>query len=281
MEQPVLLSLKPPIVICGDTHGQYSDLLRIFDAGGPFPLTHYLFLGDYIDRGLQSIETVSLLFLYKIRYRDCIFLLRGNHECSYINRLYGFYDEVLRFHSMKIWQRFSEVFNCLPIAAIVDNKIFCVHGGLSPSLNSLEDIAKLDRPLEIPDQGLFCDLMWSDPDPDLTEDYGENDRGTSVTFGIEVVNRFCDKYGFDLICRAHQAVMEGFDFPFKPEQRLVTIFSAPHYCNEFDNKGAILKVDDQLYCTFVLLEPITEDEIIDGTAERTGTPPRGLNEGDR
>jgi serine/threonine-protein phosphatase PP1 catalytic subunit len=175
---------------------------------------------------------------------------------------------------MKIWRRFSEVFNWMPIAAIVDNKIFCVHGGLSPNLASLEDIAKLDRPLEVPEEGLVCDLMWSDPDPDLSEDFGENERGASVTFGIEVVNRFCDKYGFDLICRAHQVVMEGFDFPFREEQRLVTIFSAPNYCNEFKNKGAILKVDDQLYCTFVLLDPILEEENLEGE-QQSGTPPRG------
>jgi serine/threonine-protein phosphatase PP1 catalytic subunit len=278
--QPILLELSAPIVICGDTHGQYPDLLRIFDAGGELPNTQYLFLGDYVDRGYQSIETISLLFLYKIQHPNRIFLLRGNHECSYINRLYGFYDDILRHHSMTLYRRFTEVFNWLPIAAIVDRKIFCVHGGLSPALNSLEDIQQITRPREIPEFGLLCDLVWADPDPDIDDDWGPNDRGTSIVFGAEVVRRFCEQYGFDLICRAHQAVMDGFEFPFRTDQNLITIFSAPNYCGEFENKGAILKVDQYLCCTFVLLEPVVESDQIEEAA-RKGTPPRGIEGGDR
>lgn len=203
-------------------------------------------------------------------------MLRGNHECSYINRIYGFYEDCCRLYSNSIWQLYCEVFNCLPIAAIVDDKIFCIHGGISPHLESLDQIRAIQRPVEIPDEGLLCDLLWADPEPAIDE-WGENDRGVSVCFGAEKVEEFLQKFGFDLICRAHQAVMDGYDFPFHPpSQSLVTIFSAPNYCYEFKNKGAVLRVDEKLFCTFSVLDPedrsyMDDDQI---PIERAGTPPR-------
>ena len=276
LEQPILLELRPPLTVCGDTHGQFHDLLRLFEIGGVPPAANYLFLGDYVDRGRQSIETVTLLFCYKILYPNNFFMLRGNHECSYINRLYGFYDDCIRLYSQTIWRTFSEVFNCLPIAAVIDDKIFCIHGGISPHLESLDDIKNLPRPMEVPEEGLLCDLLWSDPDNTI-DTWGENDRGTSVCFGAEPVDKFLEKFNFDLICRAHQAIMNGYEFPFFPTQTLVTIFSAPNYCNEFDNKGAILKVDENLFCTFSILEPVHYPEEIP-EIDRPGTPPRLANE---
>ena len=149
MEQPVLLELDAPIRIIGDIHGQYHDLLRFFERGGFPPEASYLFLGDYVDRGKQSLETICLLFAYKIKYADNIFLLRGNHECASISRIYGFYDECKRRYNVKLWKTFTDTFNCLPIAAIVDEKIFCVHGGLSPHLKSLTQIDCIIRPIDV------------------------------------------------------------------------------------------------------------------------------------
>jgi len=165
MNQPMLLELEAPINICGDIHGQYTDLLRLFEYGGFPPVSNYLFCGDYVDRGKQSIETISLLLAYKTQYPDNFFILRGNHESAGINRIYGFYDECKRRYSIKLWKVFSDVFNCLPVSALIDEKILCMHGGLSPDLQDLQQISDLRRPCDVPDVGLLCDLLWSDPSP--------------------------------------------------------------------------------------------------------------------
>ncbi|ETW40300.1 serine/threonine-protein phosphatase PP1-beta [Plasmodium falciparum NF135/5.C10] len=155
LNQPILLELEAPIKICGDIHGQFYDLLRLFEYGGFPPDANYLFLGDYVDRGKQSLETICLLLAYKIKYPENFFLLRGNHECASINRIYGFYDECKRRYSVKLWKTFIDCFNCLPVAAIIDEKIFCMHGGLSPELNNMEQIRKITRPTDVPDNGIY------------------------------------------------------------------------------------------------------------------------------
>jgi serine/threonine-protein phosphatase PP1 catalytic subunit len=252
LEQPMLLELEAPIKICGDIHGQYTDLLRLFEYGGFPPTASYLFLGDYVDRGKQSIETICLLLSYTIQYPENFFILRGNHESAGINRIYGFYDECKRRYSIKLWKVFSDVFNCLPAAALIDEKILCMHGGLSPELQSLQQIANLDRPCDVPDIGLLCDLLWSDPDGNVTG-WGENDRGVSFVFGSDIVTNFLQNHDLDLIVRAHQVVQDGYEF--FAGRRLVTLFSAPNYCGEFDNAGGMISVDEDLMCSFQILKP--------------------------
>lgn len=154
--------------ICGDVHGQYYDLLRLFEYGGYPPESNYLFLGDYVDRGKQSVECICPLLAYKIKYPENFFILRGNHECASINRIYGFYDECKRRYSIKLWKTFIDCFNCLPIAATVEEKIFCMHGGLSPDLNSMEQICRIMRPTDVgslissPFQIKICPLTVTD-----------------------------------------------------------------------------------------------------------------------
>jgi len=167
LNQQMLLELEAPLKICGDIHGQFTDLLRLFEYGGFPPEANYLFLGDYVDRGKQSLETICLLFCYKIKYPENFSILRGNHESAGINRIYGFYDECKRRYSIKLWKIFCDCFNCLPVSAIVDEKILCMHGGLSPEMHSLQQIADLPRPCDVPDVGLMCDLLWSDPDANI------------------------------------------------------------------------------------------------------------------
>ncbi|GJJ70760.1 serine/threonine-protein phosphatase PP1 catalytic subunit [Entomortierella parvispora] len=252
LAQPMLLELEAPLKICGDIHGQYSDLLRLFEYGAFPPVSNYLFLGDYVDRGKQSLETICLLFAYKIKYPENFFMLRGNHECANINRIYGFYDECKRRYSIKLWKTFTDCFNCLPVAAIVDEKIFCMHGGLSPDLLAMDQIRRLERPAEVPEKGLLCDLLWSDPCYD-TPGWSESGRGISFQFGADVVEQFLRKHDMDLVCRAHQVVEDGYEF--FANQRMVTLFSAPNYCGEFDNAGALMTVDQALVCSFQILKP--------------------------
>jgi len=247
LKQENLLELEAPIKIVGDIHGQYFDLLRIFEYGGLPPKSNYLFLGDYVDRGPQGIECACLLLAFKIKYPLNFFMLRGNHECAGINRIYGFYDEVKARFSARVWKQFTATFNCLPIAALIDDKIFCIHGGLSPELQSLDQIKAMPRPTDVPDKGMLCDFLWSDPDKDVTG-WGESDRGVSYTFGPDIVQKFLNKHDLDLVVRAHQVVEDGYEFFAK--RQLVTIFSAPNYVGEFDNAGAMMSVDDTLMCSF-------------------------------
>jgi len=269
--QPALLELEAPIQICGDIHGQFHDLLRLFEHCGFPPDANYLFLGDYVDRGKNGLECVALLMAYKVKYPENFFMLRGNHECASINRIYGFYDECKRRYNIKMWKKFQDVFNVLPFAAIVDEKIFCVHAGLSPDLNSPEQIKRISRPTDVPDSGLLCDLLWSDPELDVAG-WAENDRGVSYTFGADVVGKFLSKHDFDLVVRAHQVVEDGYEF--FADRQLVTIFSAPNYCGEFDNAGAVMAVDESLMCSFRILKPAEKQKWGSSFGSRPLTPPR-------
>lgn len=253
LKESSLLEIRVPLNVCGDIHGQYRDLLRIFEKCGKPPETAYLFLGDYVDRGANSLETIVLLLALKLRYPDRIYMLRGNHESSTVNRVYGFYAEVKRRFDVKLWRAFGECFNCLPISAIIQERIFCTHGGLSPCMESLDDIKDIERPTEVPDDGLMCDLLWADPLKNSGPNWVPNDRGVSYVFSEILVRKFLQKHHLDLICRAHQVVEQGYEFFAK--RQLVTIFSAPNYCNEFDNAGGVMRVDKDLVCSFEIIQP--------------------------
>ncbi|ORY87895.1 Metallo-dependent phosphatase-like protein [Protomyces lactucae-debilis] len=256
LSQPALLELSAPVKIVGDIHGQFTDLIRLFEMCGFPPSANYLFLGDYVDRGKQSLETILLLMLYKIKYPENFFLLRGNHECANVTRVYGFYDECKRRTNIKVWKTFIDAFNTLPIAAVVANKIFCVHGGLSPSLAHMDEIRAITRPTDVPDYGLLNDLLWSDP-ADIHNDWEDSERGVSYCFSKNVIHQFLAKHDFDLVCRAHMVVEDGYEF-FN-DRTLVTVFSAPNYCGEFDNFGmytVVMCVSEELLCSFELLKPL-------------------------
>lgn len=253
-QEKMLLEVEAPIKIFGDIHGQFFDLFRLFEITGyPDGKQKYLFIGDYVDRGKQSIETICLLIAYKIRFPKQFFMLRGNHECGSINRMYGFYDECKRRYNVRLWKEFENCFNMLPVAAMVDDRILCMHGGLSPDLTDLDIINNQSRPQEPPDAGLLCDLLWSDPDNEISG-WTENDRGVSYVFGQDVIKKFNRRHHLNLICRAHQVVVDGYEF--MANRGLVTLFSAPNYCGEFDNNAGILSVDETLCCSFDILKPV-------------------------
>jgi serine/threonine-protein phosphatase PP1 catalytic subunit len=251
--QSSLLELEAPLNICGDIHGQFFDLLRLFEYGGLPPQSNYLFLGDYVDRGKNSLETIILLFAYKVKYPENFFLLRGNHECSAISRVYGFYDECKRRYNVRLWKEFCGVFNCMPFCGLIDDKIICMHGGLSPGLKKIEDIRKVERPTDIPDNGIVCDLLWSDPEPSIAGWAPNDDRGISYVFGSDVVSTFLRNHDLDLVVRAHQVVENGYEFFAR--RQLVTIFSAPNYTGSFDNAGAMMTVGEDLLVGFKVLKP--------------------------
>ncbi|CAD98461.1 protein phosphatase 2B catalytic subunit, calcineurin like phosphatse superfamily [Cryptosporidium parvum Iowa II] len=250
-----LLRLRDPITVVGDIHGQYYDLVKLLDVGGDPETTQYLFLGDYVDRGSFSIEVLLLLYSLKLNYPDTVYLLRGNHECRQMTTFFNFRDECEYKYDSTVHGYFMESFDTLPIAAIINGKFFCVHGGLSPELRSVDQILTINRFQEPPRSGLYCDILWADPidEKDETETSEEhfvtNDvRGCSYFFATQASNKFLDQNGLLSIVRAHEAQLEGFKM-HSPNVKtrfpsVITIFSAPNYCDVYNNKGAILKFEN-------------------------------------
>ncbi|CAK9178060.1 unnamed protein product [Ilex paraguariensis] len=301
MHEPTVLQLKAPVKVFGDLHGQFGDLMRLFDEYG-FPSTagdityiDYLFLGDYVDRGQHSLETITLLLALKIEYPENVHLIRGNHEAADINALFGFRLECIERmgenDGIWAWTRFNQLFNCLPLAALIEKKIICMHGGIGRSIHSVEQIEKLERPITM-DAGsiILMDLLWSDPtENDSVEGLRPNARGPGlVTFGPDRVTDFCKKNKLQLIIRAHECVMDGFE-RFAQGQ-LITLFSATNYCGSANNAGAILVVGRGLVVVPKLIHPLppplqspetSPERVIEDTwmqelnIQRPPTPTRG------
>mmetsp|Transcript_30629 Transcript_30629/g.47666 ORF Transcript_30629/g.47666 Transcript_30629/m.47666 type:complete len:308 (-) Transcript_30629:232-1155(-) len=257
MEESNVQRVDAPVTVCGDIHGQFHDLKELFRIGGECPTTNYLFVGDFVDRGFYSVETFLLLLALKVRYPDKITLIRGNHESRQITQVYGFYDECLRkYGSVSVWRHCTEIFDYLSLSALIDERIFCVHGGLSPAINTLDQIRLIDRKQEVPHEGAMCDLLWSDPED--IDGWGVSPRGAGYLFGSEVVTHFNSLNKVDLICRAHQLVMEGYKYMF--DESLVTVWSAPNYCYRCGNVAAILQFDNNLQRKFKIFEAAPQDQ---------------------
>merc|ERR550537_1410239 len=245
-----------PVTICGDIHGQFYDLLELFKVGGECPCTNYLFLGDFVDRGYYSVETFLLLLALKVRYPARITLIRGNHESRQITQVYGFYDECLRkYGSANVWKCCTDVFDYFSLSAIIEGTVFCVHGGLSPSITTLDQILIIDRRQEVPHEGAMCDLMWSDPED--IDGWGLSPRGAGYLFGGDVVAQFSSTNSIDLIARAHQLVMEGYKHMFN--DTLVTVWSAPNYCYRCGNVASILELDEHINKNFKIFEAAPQE----------------------
>lgn len=213
-EQSNIVPIRTPVIVCGDIHGQFYDLMELFEIGGKVPDSSYLFLGDYVNRGINfyykghhSVETISLLICLKLRYKDRITLLRGNHESRQISQVYGFYDECRKkYGSSTVWKCFTDLFDYLPLAAVVDDQVFCLHGGLSPSSSSLNDIRQLDRFQEIPHEGIITDLLWTDPEE--RNGWHTPPKGAGYSFGSDITEAFLHENNLTMIARAHQLMQK-------------------------------------------------------------------------
>eukprot|EP00045_Choanoeca_perplexa_P001623 m.20948 g.20948 ORF g.20948 m.20948 type:complete len:308 (+) comp11074_c0_seq1:85-1008(+) len=260
-----VVNIGAPVTICGDIHGQHYDLMELFEVAGHVPDCNYLFMGDFVDRGHYSVETFLLLLVLKVRYPNRVTLLRGNHESRTITQVYGFYDECIRkYGSPQVWQLCTEVFDYLSLAAVINHKVLCVHGGLSPSISSLDQIRTIERQTEVPSDGPMCDLLWSDPAD--TNGWSVSPRGAGFLFGKDVVSEFNQENQLELICRAHQLVMEGFKWHF--EQQVCTVWSAPNYCYRCGNVASVLRIDENLHHKFVIFQAAPAELRGDASAKK-------------
>ncbi|EAY08378.1 Ser/Thr protein phosphatase, putative [Trichomonas vaginalis G3] len=253
--EPPVLFLEAPITVVGDLHGKLDDLNKVLEIGGSPRNNKFLFLGDYVDRGKNSVEVIVKLLCLKIKYPDNVYLLRGNHESDMVKEKDGLKDKM---HAMRLgnsWFTLINVFRYLSIAAVINNRIFCVHAGLSPELESIDQIMQIQKPIDIPDVGLVRDLLWSDPS--TTEGYNPNeDRLTSVTYGPDVTMQFLKKHKFQLLVRAHQVSETGYEFPFPKNNCAVTIYSS----NAGGNTSAVMLVSEDLEIEFVTFKLDEEDD---------------------
>eukprot|EP01084_Bolivina_argentea_P117305 208343_1 len=258
--QDNIIPLQCPLTICGDIHGQFYDLLELFKIGGKPPDTNYLFLGDYVDRGFYSLEVIELLITLKLRYPKRITILRGNHESRQISQVYGFYDECLQKYNgtPTVWKILTDLFDYLPIAALVNKQILCFHGGLSPNAMQLKDYKSIDRIKEVPHEGILCDTLWSDPHDMKIKDWDISPRGCGYIWGEDISKKFNYANGLDLIARAHQLVMDGYNWCHN--KNVLTIFSAPNYMYRCGNMGSIMELDEYLSYTFLPFDAAPRDK---------------------
>lgn len=286
MKESNVVHIAAPVTVVGDIHGQFFDMIEIFKIGGFCPDTNYLFLGelslevlarsprccssskianapyrpgDYVDRGLFSVETISLLVCLKLRYPSRVHLIRGNHESRGVTQSYGFYTECNRkYGNANVWHYFTDMFDFLTLSVVINNQIFCVHGGLSPSIHSIDQIKIIDRFREIPHEGPMADLVWSDPDPERDE-FSLSPRGAGYTFGAQVVKKFLDVNKMNHILRAHQLCQEGYQVLY--DDRLSTVWSAPNYCYRCGNMASVLEVSDQGERFFNVFDAAPENDL--------------------
>lgn len=254
--EPTLLDVAAPVTVCGDIHGQYYDLMKLFEVGGDPENTRYLFLGDYVDRGYFSIECVLYLWALKMWYPNSVFLLRGNHECRHLTDYFTFKLECKHKYNLDIYDACMTSFCALPLAAIMNKQFLCIHGGLSPELHTLDDLRNLNRFREPPTHGLMCDVLWADP----VEDFGRernNDhfltnhtRGCSFFYTYAAACSFLERNNLLSIIRAHEAQDAGYRTYRKTKTTgfpsVMTIFSAPNYLDAYNNKAAVLKYENNV-----------------------------------
>eukprot|EP00301_Raphidiophrys_heterophryoidea_P022377 c6549_g1_i1.p1 GENE.c6549_g1_i1~~c6549_g1_i1.p1 ORF type:complete len:292 (+),score=59.89 c6549_g1_i1:79-954(+) len=249
LAEPSLLEIEAPVNVVGDLKGRIDALHALFELGGFPPNSKFLFLGNYVDIEPHGIECFSLLLALKLKYPRHVFLLRGNHECGQMTKVYGFLHEVNSRFTQQVCDKFIDCFDALPIAALVNHRIFCVHGGLSQELESFDQIRNMVRPTKLPESGLLVDLLWASPNK-VKLGYTQLDcGGVSHSFGADVVCDFVEKFGLDMVVRSLQVVTEGFEY--FADKKLVSVYPSPNYKTCLLNLAALMKIDESLNHSFV------------------------------
>jgi protein phosphatase len=243
-DEPTLLELSSPIVAVGDLHGHLGDLLRIlsyFGVPSDSSSLKYLFLGDIVDRGEFSTETITLVYLLKAVFPMNVYIVRGNHEFESLSVANGFYRELVGTYisSSDVFKAFVSSFSYMPLAAIVDGLTVCVHGGIGPEIKDASSIATIERPIGMFTSGGVRALMWSDPSLEV-EEFAESPRGCGFHFGEAPLLSFLNRSGAVRLLRAHECLREGFVSRFG--DRLLSVFSASNYCGSSGNSGAAVMV---------------------------------------
>ena len=257
-KESTVLNLSSPLYVVGDLHGSLLDLLRILSMNPLPPQTTYLFLGDYINKGPASVEVISMLLALKALFPSNIFLLRGNHETDIMAKMFGFYDDCQTKLSKQIYNSFSKVFDLLPLAAVIDKQVFCVHGGLSPELTAIKCLDAIKRPVKVPETGLIADILWSDP-TNSCDKWQESPRGSTYLWGQAALQEFLKRNGLITLIRAHELVYDGVSSPMPGA---TTVFTASNYEGEYKNKAGIVKVQCPSEIIPIILgsdEPNTDD----------------------
>ena len=245
-----LILLRSPIIICGDVHGQLEDVINMIDLAGGADQNRFLFMGDYVDRGNFSLDTFLMLLCYMIKRPNDFFLLRGNHEDMQTSQMYGFYNEICsNYGNSGIWFLCNDLFQYIPLAAVVDDEIFVVHGGLSPLLKDVGEINSINRKKSLPSDGIMADLLWSDPEERCGE-FRRNSRGSGYIFGRDQTKEFLSNNKLQKVIRSHQMVKNGYQYYFGDgdgsnkklnDGMLLLVWSAPNYAYKSGNKATFLK----------------------------------------
>ncbi|TDZ22462.1 Serine/threonine-protein phosphatase T [Colletotrichum orbiculare MAFF 240422] len=244
-DEPTMVEVEIPddvqLTVCGDTHGQYFDLMELFRLNGtPNDKHYYLFNGDFVDRGF--------------------FLNRGNHETDDMNRVYGFEGECKAKYNERIFKLFSESFSALPLATLIGTKYLVLHGGLfSDDKVTLDDIRKLDRHAQRqPGQsGLMMEMLWTDPQDEPGR--GPSKRGVGMQFGPDVTKQFCENNGLEAVIRSHEVRMDGYEV--QHDGRCITVFSAPKYCDSTENRGAYINIGPDYKLQFNQFDAVPHPDI--------------------
>jgi len=257
-----IVPLQSPVTVVSNIHGQLSDLLEIFRVCGSIPDVNYLFTGDMGDYGYWGIETICLLFCYRLRYPNRVTLLRGEHESRAMTKIYGLYLECLRkYGNETVWRALTDTFDYLPVCATVDNRAFVVHGGIPQDCLMMDKIRVMDRFTEIPQYGTFNHLIWNDPG----ETPHPSPRGSGEIFGLATVQKFCSLNKIERIIRGHQLCMQGFQSHFN--DLVLTIWSAPNFLGRCGNAGAALEISD----SFAYSVPKVESDAAAAAAARSAS----------